>query len=98
MQAVAPRTLAAVFTGGQGGRQYLKLPPCSVHGHDLAREPGPLAVLGRALPRQREHGPPVKLVYRFPRRAGGVALGVLLEGLADAGEGDGGHRFLSATG
>ena len=24
----------------------------------------------------------------------GVALGVLLEGLADAGEGDGGHLFL----
>ena len=72
----------------------MKLTPRPVRRDDLAREPGPLAVFGRALPRQREHGPTNKVVDRFPRRAGGVALGVLLEGLADAGEGDGGHLSL----
>ena len=98
MQAVAPRALAPVLARGQRRRDHLKLPPRSVHGDDLAREPGPFTIFGRARPRQREHGPPLKLVDRLARRAFRLSLGVLLEGLADAGEGDGGHCLAGARG
>ena len=94
MQAVAPRTLAAIFTGRERGREDLELAPRSINSDDLAREPGSLVIFGRARPRQREHGPSRKLVEGLARRAFRLSLGVLLEGLADAGEGGGGHFFF----
>jgi len=95
MQAVTTRTRAAVLARGERRRHQLKLPPRPIGSDDLAREPGSFIIFGRALPGQREHGPALKLVEGLARRAFRLSLGVLLEGLADAGEGDGGH-FVGA--
>ena len=98
METITPRTLAPIFARGERRRQYLKLPPRSVDGDDLAREPGPFIIFGRARPRQREDRPSFKLVEGLARRAFRLSLGMLLEGLADAGEGDGGHCLAGARG
>ena len=91
METVAARTLAPIFTGRERGRDHLELPPGAIGSDDLAREPGSFIILGRALARQREDRPSLKLVEGLARRSFRLSLGVLLEGLSDAGEGDGGH-------